>query len=632
MSLFNIKDKLYKKKAPENLSEHDKSPYNPQNFQESPEKKIAEEDLWIKKKKGLNAEEKKIIKKGALILGGLLLVVLIVVVGFEIKKMLFNQGDVTVSISGSQQASSGKLLTYEINYKNDKRVDMKNVVIQVTYPQSFKPENNANFKENSPTLGSFNVGMVKRKSQGKVILNGKNFSPKGALIYLRAKLLYQPVGFSGQYEVKSQLGINVTSTPVTLEIQAPQNIASGDKINYLVTYQNNGDVPLNNLVVKMAYPDEFTFSNASPKAMESNNIWYLGNLEAHQSSKILVSGKLEGIRSQVKTVKAQIGTLNKKEFVSYNDEKAETKIVSSPLSIAQTVNGLKTYNANAGDSLKFLIKYKNEGSVGLRNVIVKEKLDSPVLDYTSLSMSGGSFDSANKMITWKASDIPALKNLEPNQSGTIRFNIKVKNILPMQGANDKNFIIASVAKIDSPDIPTPISMNKIISSNTMDIKVNSKLILEVQGYYNDYNIPNSGPNPPKVDQETTYTLRWKVTNVSNDIIDAKVESVLPTGTTMTGKIFPNDARIVYNSRNNSIIWNIGKLKSGTGILSPTAQASFQVKIKPAPNQIRRNPGLLGISTLTAKDAFTNEILKTTANSLNNGLIKDLVGKESRVEE
>jgi len=632
MSLFKIKDKLYKKKAPKNLSEHDKSPYNPKNFQENPEKKLAEEDLWIKEKKRLNVGEKEIVKKGVLVLGGLLLAVLTVVIGLEIKKMLFNQGSVTVSISGPQQASSGKLLTYEINYKNDNRVDMKNAVIQVMYPQSFKPENSTNFKESSPTLGSFNLGMVKRKSQGKVILNGKNFSPKGALIYLRAKLIYQPAGFSGQFEVKSQLGIDVTSTPITLEIQAPQNIASGDKINYLATYQNNGDVPLNNLVIKMTYPDEFTFSNASPKAMENNNIWYLGNLAAHQSNKILISGKLEGSRSQVKTVKAQIGTLDKKEFISYNDETAETKIVSSPLTIAQTVNGLKTYNANAGDSLRFLIKYKNEGSVGLRNVIVKEKLDSPVLDYTSLSMSGGSFDSADKMITWKASDIPALKNLEPNQSGTIKFTIKVKNIFPVQGANDKNFIIASVAKIDSPDIPTPISMNKIISSNTMDIKVNSKLILGVQGYYDDHNIPNSGPNPPKVDQETTYTLHWEVTNVSNDIINTKVESVLPTGATVTGKVFPDNARITYNSRNNSIIWNIGNLKAGTGILNSTAQASFQIKIKPAPNQIGRNPDLLSISTLTAKDVFTNETLKTTANSLNTGLLKDRAEKGSRVEK
>ncbi len=626
MSLFKIKDKLYKKQAPKDLSEHEKSQYDATLFQEDQRKQLSsEEDSWEKRDTSLGKEEKKIITKGVFLLSAIVILVLGVVIFYGVKKIIFKPSGTFISLTGSDQILSGQLSTYEIKYRNDNRVDLKKAIIKVTYPESFKPESNDNFKEDSPTSGTFTLGTIKSKSQGKVVLNGKDFSPKGALIYIRASLLYSPSGFSGQFETKAQIGVNVMSTPITLSVQAPQNITSGDQINYLVNYSNDGEMPLKNLVIKLDYPDGFIFTKAKPSAMEGNNIWYLGNLAKRKSGKILISGKLEGTQNQIKKVKAHIGSMEENKFISYNDEDMDTKIVSSPLVINQTVNNQKNINVEAGELLNFAINYKNTGVIGLRDVVITEKIDSPVLDYSTLSMSGGHFDASNKLITWKASDIAQLKNLGQNQGGTIKFSIKIKNVLPVNRENDKNFVISSIAKIDSPDIITPISMNKIIASNVMNIKVNSKLILVVGGYYDDYKISNSGPNPLQVNQETTLTLHWKITNVSNDITEAKVEAVLPTGVVTTGKIFPKDARLVYNSRNNSLIWTIGNIKSGVGILTKPLEVYFQIKIKPAPNQIKRRINLLKESVLTAQDVFTREKLQVTAKSLETSLIGDIAG-------
>ena len=195
-------------------------------------------------------------------------------------------------------------------------------------------------------------------------------------------------------------------------------------------------------------------------------------------------------------------------------------------------------------------------------------------------------------------------------------------MIPINGANDKNFVISAVAKIDSPDIPTPISMNKIIAGNKIDIRLNSKLVVDVKGYHNDSNITNDGPIPPKVGQETTYAIHWLASNVSNDINNARIEAVLPTGATMTGKIYPEDAKITYNERNNSIVWEIGNMAAGTGILSAPKEASFQVKIKPSVDQVNRFADLIGPSTFYAKDAFTGDDLSSTAGIKNTELQED----------
>ncbi|MDO9231041.1 MAG: hypothetical protein Q7U36_00985 [bacterium] len=621
MSLQDIKNNLYKKEAPENLSEHEISQYDPSLAKDTGEMNKGEKDLWAKKT-GLDKTEKKAIKKGVIAFGIVMGIIIAIAIFALIRQMLFQSGNSTVEISGPTQVNSGKLLTYEINYKNNNRLNIKNAVLRVSYPENFKPENNPDFKIESLTSGSFDIGTIKGKTQGKIVLNGKAYSPKGALIYLKAALSYNPAGYSSQFQANQQLGINVNSAPITLELLAPQNVSSGDAIDYQINYRNDGGETMNNLVVKIEYPDQFTFSSSSPKTSRENNVWDIGSLSAGQSGKIVVSGKLEGERDNIKKVKASIGVSQQNEFVAYNSESTDTKMVFSPLLIAQAVNGKENINVNAGDTLGFEIVYKNNGSLGLRDVIITEKIDSSVLDYSSLKLKNGSFDVDSKTITWKASDIKELASLGANQSGKISFSIKITDTLPIGEEKDKNFVISSVAKIDSPDVPTPISMNKIISSNTINMKVNSRVAVDVKGYYTDQSIQNFGPIPPKVGQETTYTIHWKVFNISNDVSGAKVFAVLPTNAQMTGKIFPEDANLEYNSRTNEMVWTIGNMKSGTGLLFPSPEVAFQVKIKPSPDQVGRDVGILGKTTISAKDLFTEDNLVGTAGEKTTNLLED----------
>jgi hypothetical protein len=623
MPLWKIKDKLYQKDPKEeDLFLHEVSKYNPASQTGESKNSPEFDDAWKQEEEKLGTREKKILKRALWILGIVLGIVLLTVIGFEIRRFVFNTDEVVVSIKGPAQASSGHLIIYEFDYKNSTWIGIQNAVLKVTYPEDFQPEQSAGFSADSPTSGSFKLGDLKKGETGKVILSGRAYSPKGALIYLNADLVYSPAGFSVQYEAKNQLGINIISAPLVLEVQAPQNIGTGDKVDYLASFRNDGTETIDSLRLKMDYPDSFSFSSGDPKPSEGNNIWYLGSLAPGQSGKITASGTLNGNRDEIKSVKAEIGLNQSGQFVSMSEENADTKISASPLEIMQTVNGQSSLTANAGDFLKFDLSYKNAGSIGLSNVIIKEKLESPVLDYSTLALTGGSFDIGSHTITWKASDIANLRKLESGIGGEIGFSIKVKNILPVAGPNDKNFVISSSATIDSPDIPTPISLNKIITSNRMDMKVNSDLTLVTKGFYTDPNISNSGPTPPKVGQATTYTIHWLLTNAGNDIKGTQVAAYLPTGATATGKIYPPDARFTYDERSNSVSWDVGNVSAGAGILSAPLEVSFQVEIKPSPDLVGQEAGLINESTVSATDQFTGENLKATAPERTTNLPED----------
>jgi len=626
MSLSEINEELYNKSGEKDLKNRNQEFFSSQKKQVAPKEAGFEKtgDAW-EEKRDVEFEEKKnkAIKIGGIVFASVLVIAILMVGFYFFKKTSFNIDRVSIQVNGSREASSGEKLSYEIVIKNDNRATLKGAVLKLNYPESFIPESNSGFSPDGILGGSFNLGEIKGKEEKRIAFSGKAFSPKGTIVYLKTELIFSPSGSSGQFSAQNQFGLSVISSSIKLSLMGPQNVASGDSLDYLINYKNEGNENYENVQIKMDYPIGFSFSKSDPPTSEGNNIWYIGRLSSGQEGKIVISGKLEGNKDDLRNAKVYVGEISEGKFIAQNEEKIETKIGSSPLSIIQTVNDSTSLNANVGENLRFQIEYKNEGEIGLKDVIITEKIDNVVLDYKTLKLlNGGTVDAKNNIITWRASDVPALRNLNPGDSGKISFEIKIKDIIPINSVQDKNFVISSIAKIDSPDIQTPIQGNKIIAGNKLDIKLNSKIFLGIKGLYYDAFIENSGPIPPKVGQETTYVIKWTVNNVSNDIADAKVESTLPGGVSFAGKIYPESSNLTFNERTNNIVWNIGNLSSGTGILTAPKEVSFQIKLVPAPNQENQFAKLLNQAILSGRDLYTEENLSYTAEEKTTYLLED----------
>ena len=633
MSLLDIEKRLYKKDADKDLAKHAESEFDARSNLAVPgNESFTKDDAWEEKKKGLGKDQKKAIKYGIIFLIAILLVTGISIFVYNLNQTSFSEDRFVMAIKGPKEVQSGKAMAYEINYKNENRASLREAKISVNFPENFKPEDNPNFISEGASNGRFELGEIKGGDGGTITFRGKAFSPKGSLIYIKADFSYKPSNFNSQFIAKDQLGINVISFPVTVEILSPYNLASGDELEYLISYKNTSGDDFENIKLRVSYPEGFTLSKTDPPASEGDNIWYIGHLSSAQEGKISIKGKLEGSRDDAKVLRVELGASEEGEFISYTQESSSTKIEASPLSVFQTVNGLNNFVANAGDELTYEITYRNDGKVGLRDVIVTEKIESPILDFASLRMKKGAYSSSDSTITWKASDFSELGNLLPGKEGKISFSVRIKDVIPVANANDKNFVISSVARIDSPDIQTPIESNKIIAGNKIDVKLKTKLGLNIKGYYEDSKIKNTGPIPPVVDSETTYTIHWSVMNVSNDITNAKVEAILPTGVTMTGVKYPEDTNLTYNERTNTLVWQIGNLPAGTGIITPEREIAFQIKIKPTINQVNKDIILVGISTLSAHDSFVNEDIAVETIEKTNELKEDpSVGEKYRVQ-
>lgn len=553
----------------------------------------------------------------ALVLGGIAALVLIGGIIFKVRAMLFDESRVEISITGPKDVASAEETTFTVTYANKNWAGLSDGTLIFSYPEEFHLQATSAIKI-SGSVAEIPIGEIKSKTEGKILVTGKFYGSKGDLANLKATLRYTPKNIVTVFSKTAEFGVNVASSPLSLEITAPLNLATGQDVEYIIDYDNRSDVSFPNLRVKVEYPEGFQFVSSEPKPSEGESVWYVGTLGARGSGKVIIRGVLSGAREEQKHVRGMIGFFQGEgKFVAYAENERQTRIIASPLSISQTVNGLTNIAVNQGDVLRYVIRYGNDGAIGVRDVIVTVDIDPTALDMSRLVLTRGVYDAARKMLIWKASDIPSLGRLEPGAGGEITFSVPV--VKAPAGTKSGNLFVRSVAKIDSPDIPTPIGSNKIISSNTLFVKLNSLVSLGTKVLYDDATFPNSGPIPPKAGQKTSYTLHLSVANSSNDLKQARVLMILPTSVRYDGKFSPSGETVTFNDRTNELVWELGTL-SATG--SVPRELTFQVTTTPGANQVGGSLVLVANTVFTAKDTFTAEDIRVEKGEQRNFLRDD----------
>lgn len=594
-------------------------PHIPAQFKKTEEWQApaVEEALSTEGLAAVAAQEHRWRKWVAIGLGSIALLALALGIVYKIHAMLFDETRVAISITGPKDVASVEETTFTVAYSNKNWAGLANVTLVFSYPDSFHLQA-GNSAEINGSLAEIPIGEIKANTEGKVLVTGKFYGSKGDLVSLKATLRYSPKNVATVFEKTAQFAVNVGSSPLSLEITAPLELATGQDVVYVVDYANKSDVSFPNLRVKVEYPDGFEFVSAEPKPSEGQSVWYVGNFDAQASGKITVRGVLSGAREERKSVRGMIGFFQGEgKFVAYAENERQTRIIASPLSISQTVNGLTDIAVNQGDTLRYVIRFSNDGNVGVRDAIVTVDIDPAVLDMSQLNLSRGAYDAARKLLIWKASDVPNLGRLEPGAGGEISFSVPVAKALT--SADGSNLSVRSVAKIDSPDIPTPLGSNKIIASNILYVKLNSLVNVGVRALYDDPVFPNSGPVPPKVGQTTSYTLHLRVTNSSNDLKQARVVAALPTGVSYSGKFSPGGETVTFNDRTNTLAWDLGAFPA-TG--NAPRELVFQVTATPNVTEVGNPLVLASGVTFTAQDTFTRQDIRVEKGEQDNFLRDD----------
>lgn len=614
MSLKDTEEKLYNPNSDIEKREHSTSEFD-LNVEENKNVFIEKKTWWKTfRNEWLDNDKKLAIFVSAIALGLVMLFSLIYVGVSKFKETAFSESRVTIAVEGQDTMGSAKETKYIIKYKNNNRTALENAEINFNHSENFFPNQNEKIKiENNRNI-KINIGDIGAFDGGEIEITGKFYAAENYMVYLQPTLRYKSKNFNSFFQATSQLGVRITSSPMDLVIKTPKEAIDESTIEYEISYENKGGINLDNLNLKLEYSDGIIFQEGIPRPVGGDNLWYLGNLNVGAKGSIKIKSKVDGQQYDTKLLKASIyKNENNGTEIIYGKAESVIKIVVPPLAIDLKVNGKNSINTNLGNTLGYVISYANRGDIGLKDVIVKLKMDSPIIDYKKIEFSEGAYDSALKNFTWKVSDDKELKRLEPGDTGQIKIDIPIKEEIEIKTVEDKNYMIEAVATIDSSDVAYHSLGNSKNISSTVLAKLNSTIVFENLLNYEDNDIKNYGPNPWVVGQETTNVINWKISNLTNNVSDMRVYATVPTWVKWKGTFFPQDENISFNERTNEIVWDIGNIENGRGILNNPKEVKFQIGVTPEINQTNRDLEIKQVIKITGKDDFTGELIELNFN-------------------
>lgn len=568
-------------------------------------------------------------QKKAVLWGGLIFIIL--AVGITIFALVwgwrsFSEQQLLMKLSGTTQITSGDQVTWSLEIENKNRVTLKEAELTFYYPEGSYDFIGKLPTQKGPNSARLFIGEVKPGQVIRQEFKARILGAKGAEKVAKALLTFRPANSQIFLTKETVFRTTIEDFPVVLTLNVPPESFAGKEIFYKISYLNTASTPFHNLRLRLQYPEEFEFLESRPSPDKKNNIWELRSLAPNQSGDIQIQGIISGKAGQRPVIEASLETTQNGKNIVLTQEVAPTEIVSSPLELWLTVNDLKDYRANLGDWLKYQIRFKNDFEVPLEDVFLKAKLFGDMFDLSTLQ-TNGAFDITQNTITWTAHEIPSLKSLAPQKQDEISFQVKLKENFPTFSHQDKNFSVKVSAEMRTEKVPLFLGLNEIVQSRDLITKINSKLILKVQGFYNETrsSIVNFGPIPPRVGQTTTYTLHWQLLNLANDVSNTEVSAFLPAGVTWTGKTSNNftGSTLKYDATFRKVTWHLGDVPANTGFVSPVPEAVFQVSITPAPAQVGYPVDLISEIQAKGQDQWTDVELSAYHPVINTTLPDDL---------
>ncbi len=100
---------------------------------------------------------------------------------------------------------------------------------------------------------------------------------------------------------------NQTTEDLLLEIEGPQQVASGEEVEFTINYQNVSDLTLRNLELTLKYPIGLKINSVEPAASNAlQTIWQLGDLPPGASGQVIIRGQIFADQPQTDSLSASL--------------------------------------------------------------------------------------------------------------------------------------------------------------------------------------------------------------------------------------------------------------------------------------------------------------------------------------
>lgn len=499
-----------------------------------------------------------------------------------------------------------------VSVTNKNRVPLEYANLSIAYPSGTRSGDSPDkdLLGEKKLFGTIGAGQVVLYRTKAIFLGEENAEKE-----IRATLEYRFAGINSVFTKLTVRPIQVLAAPVNLTVNMLKEINSGQPLELTVDAVSNTVIPLRDVFVKIEYPLGFTFSGADPKPDFGTNIWRMGTLLPSGKFKLKVRGILSGTEGEEKVFHTSIGVGSDKTArdidTLYSKALSALSLTRSFIGIELLLNGrpAKDVPVPFGQRVQGTVNWRNNLDAKIEQAQIEVKLSGVALNRPSITAgSGGFYRSTDNTIIWDSRGDNSLALLDAGAQGTVLFSFQP---LPPVTGNQVllNPTITAEVTISGKRISETGVPEQIKSVIVENVRVSSEVQFASRSVYYVGPFVNSGPIPPKVEQETTYTVIWSIVNTSNSINNVQVRAVLPIYVKWYGSVSPGSENLTYTANTNEVVWSPGNIPAGTGIGNPPREVAFQLVLTPSISQVKTAPTLVTQTTLTGVDAFTGVSLE-----------------------
>ncbi len=507
-------------------------------------------------------------------------------------------------IDGGKQAD----LEFIITNRNTTSLELADLVID--YPAGARSISDPT---KPLTHERISIGTIRSGAQVKRTVSAIFYGSEGTTGTIVAGLEYSVAGSNAVFEKKGETSFIIGSAPVSLSVEAPSKATAGDPFTFNITVRSNAAAPVENVVVEGQYPFGFSVAKTQPSAGAGGTLWRLGTLKPGETRTIKLTGAIDALDGDERVFRFLIGS-NADQTDPH--VKVPFLIVPQTLTVerpfitgAITLEGKTgaTVSATAGKTLSGTIAWENNLPDAVSGLELALVFDGPAIDKNSINASNGFYQSSNSTILWTSQGDSLLALVPPGGKGNYQFSFAT---LP-PGANNSlitNPTITLSLQVRGTRQSEGSVSGAVSSASTMKVTLASALFITAQSLRNTGPYLNTGPVPPRAEQDSSYTITWSVKNSANTVANATAQTTLPPYVTFV----KGEAGVTYDQGTRVVKWSLGDVRAGVGYTSGARQASFQLLFTPSVSQVGTVPTLTGATTLSGLDRFAQVSVEASA--------------------
>jgi len=554
------------------------------------------------------------------------------VVSFGVSAFLFfsGQGEISpkkieIVVKGPATIGGGEELSLQIAVTNHNTVPIERADLIIEFPPGTRSSSDVTVP--LPRLRR-SLGTIPARGSAQQTIRAVLFGKENTRQNIAIKIEYRIKGSNAIFFEDQVYQLTISSSPLTLRVDALENITSGQEVEFVATLTSNSSTVVEDILLVVEYPFGFDFESALPRASFTDNVWELGDIEPEGERTITIRGIVLGEDGEERIFRFASGIQS-----AQNEKRLATEFITSLKSIfiekpflsvelALDRETAPIHVVKNAKTIRGVISWINNLPVEITDAEIEVQLHGNALNKKSVSASFGFYRSIDNSIRWSKETESDLSFIRPGENGSVSFSFASLGL--SSGALPQNPEIILEINIKGNRLSDRNVPEKIESSLTRTVKIVTDVFFTPRALYYTGPFQNTGPIPPQAEQETTYTILWTVTNSTNEVSDTSITAKLPQYVRWLDKITPASENIIFNPISRIITWDVGGLDPGSGtVQSSQREVAFQIAFLPSISQINNVPILVQDQVVTAYDQFTQTKITTMEQPLTILLPTDL---------